>query len=144
MRIHAILVFFIGLAVVVGCGDSAGGRVGVSGSVKLKGQTVKEATLSFEPLDGQDTRATALVKDGAYTIDRKQGLKPGNYLIRISAGDGKTVYNSDKPAPDGPPGPGGSANIISKELMPADWNVKSKQERTVTDANPNVFDFDIP
>ncbi len=144
MRLRAIVAFAVGLSVVVGCGDTSGGRIGVSGTVKLKGQPLKEATVSFEPLDGQDTRATALAKDGVYAIERMQGLKPGKYLIRVSAGDGKTVYNSEKPAPDGPPGPGGSANIISKELVPADWNTKSKQERTVTDTNPNVFDFDIP
>jgi len=42
-----------------------------------------------------------------------------------------------------PPGPGGT-NIISKELVPRDWNSASKQEVTVTKDGPNKFDFDIP
>jgi hypothetical protein len=79
-----------------------------------------------------------LIADGKYHVERQFGLTPGRYLIRVSAGDGRTLYNSD-----GPPGPGGG-NIISKETVPASWNVDSKEERTVTKNSPNHFDFDIP
>jgi hypothetical protein len=60
----------------------------------------------------------------------------------VSAGDGKTAVNPV--SPDQPPGPGGGTNIISKELVPADWNVNSKQERTVNKDGPNRFEFEIP
>jgi len=121
-----------------GCADPYGGRVEVQGTVQLKGQPLAEGFVSFSPLDGQETQAQVLINKGEYRIDRKSGLKPGKYLIRVSAGDGKTPYKSD-----GPPGPGGG-NIISKELVPADWNVNSKHERTVTRDSPNRFDFSIP
>ena len=125
-----------------GCTDQYAGRVGVRGSVKLKGQPIKSGTVSFEPTEGQDTRATAVITDGAYDIPRQTGLKKGKYLIRVSAGDGKTAVNPVNP--DEPPGPGGGSNIISKELVPKDWNVNSKQYQTVTEQNPNTIDFDIP
>jgi hypothetical protein len=125
----------LGLA---GCGDPYKGRVAVNGTVRLKGQPLNDAFLSFTPLEGQDTQAQVLVNDGKFRIARETGLLPGKYLIRVSAGDAKTPYKSD-----GPPGPGGG-NIVSKELVPADWNIDSKQERTVTKEGPNNFDFDIP
>ena len=31
-----------------------------------------------------------------------------------------------------------------KELVPADWNIKSKQQVKVTKEGPNKFEFDIP
>ena len=45
--------------------------------------------------------------------------------------------------PDTPPGPGGT-NIISRDLVPKEWNVSSKQEATVTKDGANKFDFVIP
>ena len=78
---------------------------------------------------------------GAYAIPRAAGLKPGRYLVRVTAGDGKTAVNPMDP--NSPPGPGGT-NIISRDLVPPDWNVTSKHEVTVTKDGPNKFDFDIP
>jgi hypothetical protein len=68
--------------------------------------------------------------------------------VRVTAGDGKTP---DEPTdPDAPPGPteapksGKGTNIISKDLVPPDWNRNSKQQVTVTKEGPNKFDFNIP
>jgi hypothetical protein len=133
-----------GLAV-VGCGDSSDGREDVSGTVKLKGQPIKDgAIVMFEPLENQGTATNVAVTGGTFTIPRATGLRPGRYLVRVTAGDGKTPVNPTNP--DEPPGPGGpkGTNIISKELVPRDWNVNSKQEVAVKKGGPNKFDFDIP
>jgi hypothetical protein len=140
-------VSLIGLAVVlasaVGCSDDDEGRMVVSGTVKLKGQPIPDgAIIIFEPLESQGTGATQPLAGGTYTLPRQYGLKPGKYLVRITAGDGKTAVN---PVDSGePPGPSGGSNIISKELVPPDWNVRSNQQITVTKGGPNKFDFDIP
>ncbi len=126
----------------VGCSDPNGGRMEVSGAVKLKGKPLADGTVSFEPLDGQPTRATAMLTAGEFTIPKPTGLVPGRYLIRVSAGDGKTAVNPVNP--DNPPGPTGGTNIISKELVPADWNVDSKQEREIVKVGLNRFEFEIP
>lgn len=127
---------------VTGCSDSYDGRMEVTGKVNLKGQPIQDgAIVMFEPLENQDTGGNVTTAGGAYTIPRAAGLKPGRYLVRVTAGDGKTATNPVNP--DDPPGPGGT-NIISKELVPADWNVNSKKEITVTRDGPNTFDFDIP
>jgi len=127
-----------------GCSSSPDGRLEVSGKVKLKGQPIKDgAIVLFEPLDSQDTAGNATVSGGGggVSIPRPAGPKPGKDLVRVTAGDGKTAVNPVDP--NAPPGPGGT-NIISRDLVPADWNVNSKQQVTVTKDGPNKFDFDIP
>jgi hypothetical protein len=126
-----------------GCSDAPDGRLEVSGTVFLKGQAIKDgAIVLFEPLDNQDTAANVTVAGGTFTIPREAGLKPGRYLVRVTAADGKTAINPLDPETG--PGPSGGTNIISKDLVPRDWNVNSKQEVTVTKDGPNKFTFDIP
>ena len=141
MRRAALSSCALALVLAAGCGDNHGGRVEVTGSVKLKGQPLKSGIVIFEPLGSQGTSATANVTGGTYLIPQSSGLKPGKYLIRITAGDGTTPANLD---PNEPPGPGGKgSNIVSKELVPAEWNTKSKKEKEVTSESPNTIDFDI-
>jgi hypothetical protein len=142
LRVRFSAAILTAAVLVAGCSDSHDGRMEVSGSVKLKGQPIKDgAIVMFEPLDNQDTGGNVTVAGGTYTLPRAAGLKPGRYLVRITAGDGKTAVNPVDP--DAPPGPTGS-NIISKDLVPADWNVNSKQQVTVTKDGKNKFEFDIP
>jgi hypothetical protein len=130
-----------------GCADKYAGRYAVSGAVTLSGKPIKDGALvMFEPLDGQDTAGNATTSGGNYSIPREGGLKPGKYLIRVTAGDGKTAVNPvDPDAGPGPGGPGsGGTNIVSKDLVPKEWNVASKQQVTVTADGPNKHDFNIP
>ena len=137
------IAFVLPSVLIIGCSDPYPGRHEVSGMVKLKGQPIKNgALIEFAPLENQDTGANATITDGAYRIPRQNGLKPGKYLIRVTAGDSKTAVNPVNS--NEPPGPGGGANIISKDLVPPDWNRASKQQVTVTNEGPNKFDFDIP
>lgn len=133
-RVRAVVA--IVLLFLFGC---AGGdpRVAVSGTVTLKGAPLKAGSITFEPAEGTDSRGGAGITDGKFEIPKTHGLKPGKYLVRVTAGDGKT------PANDEAGGPGGSTNIVSKELVPADWNTNSKQQVTVTKEGPNAFTFDI-
>ena len=121
-----------------GCGDSFGGRKSVSGTVKVKGQPLKDGTIYFAPAEGQGSQANCFIVDGKYKVERKEGLMAGRYVIRISAADKKTTVNEEEAG-----GPGGSANVTFFDMIPAEWNVASKQEVTVKDGE-NVFDFDIP
>lgn len=134
-------VLLAALSLLAGCSDQYQGRFAVSGKVALNGQPLKDGIVMFEPLDGQDTGGTAMLDEGTYTIPRENGLKTGKYRVRVTAGDGKTAVNPVNP--DEPPGPTGGGNIISKDLVPASWNIQSKQEVTVKPDGPNTFDFDI-
>ena len=135
---------WVGVAILLGlagCSDPYEGRLAVTGKVTVKGEPLKEASISFEPLDGQTTRAGGGVAAGAYAIPRDAGLRPGKYLVRLTAGDGKTPAG-DPEANAG--GPGGNTNIVSVDLIPPDYGVSSKQTVTVTADGPNAFDFDLP
>jgi len=140
---RAIISLAVAAVCIAGCGAPDDGRLEITGTVKLKGQPIKDgAIVQFGPMDQQDTTATVGTKDGQFIIPKANGLEPGKYLVRVSLGDGKTAVNPvDENAP---PGPGGGTNIISKELVPAAWNRNSKEQRTVTKEGPNKFDFDIP
>jgi hypothetical protein len=128
--------------VTAGCTNTQTGRLAISGTVKLNGQPIKDgAIVLFEPLEGQDTAGNTTVYAGAFAISREFGLKPGRYLVRVTAGDGQTAVNPVNP--DSPPGPATNTNIISKDLVPANWNENSREEVTVTKDGPNKFDFDI-
>ncbi len=121
-----------------GCSDKYGGRMEVQGEVKLQGQPLKDGLIRFVPLDGQDTPGGGTIQNGAYKIPRANGLKPGKYLVQLTAGDGKTPNEEEAG------GPGGSTNIVSVDQIPDDWNVRSKQQVEVKSSGINRFDFDVP
>ena len=140
MRIRPIVVTFLAFTFVLaaGCWQNYGGRQEIKGSVKLKGQPLDQGVIDFTPLESQATKSGAVINNGAYLIPRAQGLMKGKYRVIITAGDGRTRENSDEP-----PGPSG-ANIISKERIPPEYNVNTKQEIEVKDSGTNIFDYDIP
>jgi len=125
--------------IVAGCGPDYGGRVAVKGKVILKGTPVKDGIIKFTPVEpgGEQSESGAQIRDGEYVLPAEKGLFPGKYKVTLTAGDGRTPANTDEA-----PGPTG-ANIISKDLIPPEYNVNSKQEVTVTEKGPNVFDYDI-
>jgi hypothetical protein len=138
-------------AALVGCSEPYAGRMEVTGAVKLQGRALKDGSILFVPLDKQDTQEGSQILDGEYKIPRQKGLKPGKYLVRVTAGDGvtparqsargkKTVENE----PAALPGPGGSRNIVSMDLIPDEWNARSKQQVEIKSNGANRFDFDIP
>jgi hypothetical protein len=130
---------FLAALLPAGCSDPYAGRMEVSGAVKLKGEPLKDGSITFVPLDGQGTQSGAPIENGVYKVPRKSGLKPGKYLVQITSGDGKTPAAGDEAA-----APGGSTNIVSLDRIPEDWNVRSKQQVEVRAKGPNTFNFDIP
>jgi hypothetical protein len=128
---------FLLAAAPAGCSDY-GGRLAVHGEVTLQGQPLKEGVISFVPLDGQDTQSGAPVVNGTYAVPRQSGLKPGKYLVQLTAGDGKTPHDEEAAAP------GGSTNIVSFDLIPEEWNVRSTQKVEVKKDGDNQFNFNVP
>jgi hypothetical protein len=128
----------LGAISIAGCTNDYGGRHEVKGTVKLKGTPLDQGVIDFTPLESQATKTGAMISNGSYHIPRPSGLMKGKYRVIITSGDGRTKENSNEP-----PGPTG-ANIISKERIPPDYNVNTKQEVEVTDKDPSVFNYDIP
>ena len=128
---------FLLAAALAGCSDY-GGRLAVRGAVTLQGQPLTKGVIAFIPLDGQGTQSGSPVVDGAYSVPRQSGLKPGKYLVHLSAGDGKTPHDDEAG------NPGGSTNIVSFDLIPEEWNVRSTQQVEVKKDGDNKFNFHVP
>jgi len=141
-------IVLIAAALCGGCSDPYGGRMEVRGDVKLQGQPLKEGMIIFEPLDKQDTHSGAPITNGEYQVPKERGLKPGKYLVRLTAGDGKTPARisarEDKNPKHEAAAPGGSTNIVSMDLIPDDYNIRSKQQIEIKSDRVNRFDFNIP
>jgi len=137
--------FALWVAALAGCSDGLGLRQEVSGKVTLKGEPIQEGVIAFEPLDnpGVTEEATGsgdVIRNGAYHLPVEHGLLPGRYRVRITSGDGATPANSDEP-----PGPStGKSNIVSKDRVPPEYNVNTRQEVEVKVGEKNQFDFHIP
>lgn len=139
-RLVSLAVFLPLSAALAGCGDSYDGRQAVSGTVTLEGQPLTGGSIQFGPLDGQDTSGgCGLGPDGTFRLDRADGLKPGRYLVRITAGDGKSPASEEEVA-----APGGSTNIVSVDRIPPEWNVRSDKQIEVKEGADNTFDFAVP
>jgi hypothetical protein len=123
------------LGSVTGCGGEAtGGKLPVSGSIKLKGQPLDVGSIQFESIAPTPSCFTGgEIKDGKYSIPAPQGLLPGKYTVRITA-----------PEPGAPPAePGGEIAPPVKDRVPDQYNVSS----TLTfeaKSGANTYDFDVP
>ena len=133
------LIPFAALCVALaGCADPYAGQKTVSGKVTLAGQPIEKGMIMFDPLGGQGTASGSAITNGDYKLEGQAGLKPGKYRVRITAGDGKT------PASEEEAGGPSTTNIVSVDLVPEEWNVRSDKEIEVKSDGDNKFDFTIP
>lgn len=123
---------------IAGCGDDLGNRQEISGAVTLQGRPLGDGSIEFTPLEpsAEETKSGAPIVQGKYSIPREQGLAPGKYRVRITAGT-----PTPELAPGELPGPSGPSSV---ERIPAAYNVNSKLEETVIPSGPNTFNFEIP
>ena len=124
-----------------GCGNDADGRLAIEGTVTFKGSPLDNGSIEFTPLESPpagvaETKSGAPIMAGQFTIPAINGLMPGKYRVRITAGS-----QTDVPDSGGLPVPGGPSGV---ERIPAEYNVKSQLEATVTAAGPNTFSYEIP
>jgi hypothetical protein len=120
-----------------GCSEDLGNRQPIEGQVTLGGQPLDGGAIEFTPLEDtqEQTRSGAPITAGKYSIPRENGLLPGKYRVRITAGtEAEPLPAGELP---GPTGPGG------KERVPPEFNIKSEIEANVT-TGTNMFNYDIP
>ena len=139
--LHTAIALALSFSAMLGCG-TPNPRKPISGKVTLKGVNLDEGTIDFLPIAGTNaglpsTTSGAVITQGIYDIAAESGLVPGKYRVLISSGDGRTPDNEDEM-------PGPSGNFVSKDRIPADYNVNSKVEIEVKEEGDNVFDFIIP
>jgi hypothetical protein len=128
--VRAIGVVLAVLAVMPGCTEATGGKLPVSGTIKLKGQPIADGSIQFV---SADAFTGAAIKDGKYEIPAAQGLVPGTYTVRISAPESSAPVSE----------PGGEIAPPVKDLVPAEYNTNSTLNFEAKPGN-KTFDFDIP
>ena len=113
----AALVVAVGL---VGCGEAdPHNKQPVSGTVKLKGQPVKEGQIFFEPAAGQQVAMNASIIDGAFKLARDAGLSPGKYSWKLLVLEKKANTAADDGDAGGPApknlakGAGGTFEVVA-------------------------------
>ena len=125
-RIALLLLSVLGIA---GC-DSGPELVTVTGTVKMDGQPLPNATVEFEPKDGSPSYGTT-GSDGSYelrfTRDRK-GAMPGKHTVRIRTKG--VVVDAE-----------GNEQKV-REQLPAKYHDDSELVRDVV-SGENVLDFDL-
>ena len=127
-----------GMVLLLGCGSGqAGGKLAISGTVKLKGQPLESGTITFSSVDPQQQQMTgAQIKNGQFSISAEHGLPPGKYRVRISSPVGGPAVKPDE-AP-------GMAPTVAQDRIPPEWGSKSNQQVEVKAGQKNHFTFEIP
>jgi hypothetical protein len=122
-----------------GCGgaEDALPREAVSGTVTLDGQPLPHGVLQMLPADQkQGTPCGALIEDGKFSIERRQGPVPGEYAVTINSAEA----GSGAAAPAGPPGPAATV-APPKDRIPAEYNTESKLTAHIKAGAPNTLEF---
>jgi len=130
----ALWIAFVGS--MVGCGGEAtGGKLPVSGLIKLKGQPLDAGSIQFESKPPTPSCFTGgEIKDGKYAVPAPQGLLPGTYTVRISAPEQVAA----------PAEPGGEIPPPVNDRVPPEYNVNSTLTFEAKSGTASTYDFDVP
>lgn len=136
MRVARAVAFSLSLFLIIGCGGGdPHNRQAVSGTVKFKGKDIVYGNIEFAPNENQNTPLTLEIRDGKFSVEKKRGLSPGKYTVRISG------YDAAPPPP--PDVPGQPTGPQPKEIVPPKYNSQSKESVTVKAGEKNEFPFDL-
>ncbi len=133
-RISLVFSIILGFCSLPGCGEADPlNRQAISGEIKLNGGPLAQGTIEFSPSDAQLSPVGTTIEAGRYSIPADRGLSPGDYIVRIGAA-------GDAPSADELPG---DSNVVAKQLIPEDYNVKSQHKVTIVAGQENRFDLNI-
>jgi hypothetical protein len=125
---------------IAGCGVPADGlpRHAVGGSVRFKGEPLKDGSIQFQPTSpGEVTAAGGPIVDGTYWIAKSEGLVPGKYQVIISGIKAEAVATKSEMPGESKPAP------VAKDPIPVEYNAKSKLTAEIKKEAANRFDFDL-
>lgn len=116
------------------------GRENVSGVIKLNGTPLeKSAAIRFAPVSGSSKDGGGgPIYDGKYLLTGNNGVKPGKYIVRITA---TTMFDTKTSAPA--TSSTGDFDMVSVPLIPPEFNDESKLEFEVVAGKRNVFNYDV-
>jgi hypothetical protein len=124
----------------IGCNSDSLDRTTVQGTVKINGTPVTTGNIAFYPKRGTECPSiSGLIKDGHYSIPRKNGPVPGNFTVKISAtkqipGKVKDRFGNET---DG---------VIIKSILPAQYDPMQGGKKILEaqiSKGKNIIDFDL-
>ena len=137
-----VLMLALLLTVHSGCSKPAnpGGRENVDGMITLNGVPLSgRAGIVFSPkTPGSDGGGQGQIQAGKYFLTGADGVKPGKYIVRITASvdfDIKTGKPADNTIEFG--------REIPVDVIPSDFNTTSTIEFEVVAGKKNTFNYDI-
>ena len=148
----------IAAALTLGCGGGEPLGVGVSGTVKYKGESIKEGLITFVPMAGTDgPKAGGNIDDGRYAIPRRGALAPGKYRVEIRSFEesGKEIPKSmqraqmfGRPIEQVTNDPGAAEQLEKlkrekKNVLPARYNDNSELIKELPHENEVNLDFEL-
>lgn len=137
-RITLLIASFFWVAVAGGCNTQVE-RVAVSGTVTVDGEPVEDGQVAFEPF-GKGKMEFGYISDGKYSIPKKFGLAPGEYIVRITASRAtgeKAEQDAFLREEDG------ASLEIYEPFIPAKYNTASKLKVEIDPVEHVQKDFDI-
>lgn len=119
----------------LGC-SSEPKRVAVSGTVTLDGKPVSNCIVVLQSDSSEfGAGATAIVKDGAFSLTRKTGPIPGKYFVLVHEEQPDLEEYEERRQAD-------PKNALNKPFVPNRYRVRSDLEVTVTaSAEPLVIEL---
>jgi hypothetical protein len=120
-----------------GCSGSSDSlpRTAVSGTVKFEGAPLAQGSIQFLPNTPEGVGAGAVVTAGKFEVPKENGLVPGSYSVVINS----SLADSTPADPTAPVSPKAAA----KELIPEQYNSKSRLNAEVKAEGPNQLEFDL-
>lgn len=138
------VVVVAGLLSATGCKEpNPDGREDVSGKITLNGEPLGTQSgvfaIRFDPV-GDDKKAggSGQIQSGSYALTGQDGVKPGQYVVRIS---GSATF--DRSTNDYANADTKMENEYQVVLVPPEFNSESKIEFEVVKGKKNVFNYDI-
>ena len=122
--------------VAVGCG-SAPEQINVTGKVTFDGEPVANGQVEFEP-QGAGRMAFAAIADGAYATAKDRGVRPGKYLVRITA-----TRPTGKSAELGAFAADAASAVVNEQFIPAKYNSSSELSVEIAPGEAMVQDFEL-
>ncbi len=130
----SVSILAVCLMAIYGRDEGSGPKLGrVSGTVKLGGDPLPDATIEFQPMAAEGSPSTAVTgRDGSYKLmflPGKPGAMVGKHTVRITTY--RQLSSED---------PGGPGEIPEK--LPPEYNDETTLEKEVNSGR-NTIDFDL-
>jgi hypothetical protein len=134
----ALLMIGLFLAIAsLGCSNAGEGRAPVAGEIRVGGQPLANGRILFVPLaPNEGPSASALVVNGKYELERKNGPVIGKNRVEVEADIGVALDDEEAIAK--------LRGRLPSQPIPPQYNRNSVLVYEVTEGQPNTFDIAVP